>query len=72
MVKDGQGSIIATDELGSGRLVRANACEFRFEVYPVPDADFYEVEVGRRGGVVYSRVDLETDDWIITFQLGRR
>ena len=62
MVKDGQGSIIATDELGSGRLVRANACEFRFEVYPVPDADFYEVEVGRRGYFVGKAIP--TDVWL--------
>ena len=44
-------------------------CALLFEV-EVDDADFYEVEVGRRGKLAYRRAELEDRDWRVTFTLG--
>ena len=72
VVKNGQGQIIATGDLGLGILKTRNTCVFAFQVYKVPDADFYDVEVGRRGSLVFSRSDLERTDWIVGFKLSSR
>ena len=72
VIKNGEGKIIANDELWSGKLTGLNECTFPFYITSVPDTDFYEIEVGRRGSLVFSRSDLELDDWQVGFQIGDR
>lgn len=43
-------------------------CVVSFEI-EVEDADFYEIEVGSRGGLSYSRADLDAADWFIELSL---
>ena len=71
VVKDGQGKVIATGALWDGRLERRNTCVFPFQVIPVPNAEFYEIEVGRRGSQTFSHSELESNDWSVRFHLGR-
>lgn len=71
VVRDSQGEIIANGDLGKGKPLTATFCEFSFEVTDIPESDFYEVSVGRRGSVVYRRSELEDDDWHLSLVLGR-
>lgn len=64
-----QGKTIATTDLGSGRRVDG-ACAFLFLVSELPDAEFYSVEVSHRGGLEYSRDQMEATDWEPTISLG--
>jgi hypothetical protein len=72
VIKDGAGTIIAKDELLSGKLTGRNECTFPFYVGNVPDADFYAIEVGGRGSLVYSRDEIDRDDWRVAFSVGSR
>lgn len=49
---------------GSGAI-----CVVLFEA-PVEDAKFYEIEVGRRGGITHSKADLEDQQWYVSLTLG--
>ena len=69
VVRDGQGGIVAVDELWMGVAGYRN-CVFPFIILNVPDVAFYTVEVGRRGSLSYSQKDLDRRDWNIGFQLG--
>ena len=71
VVRNSQGRIIAASELWSGLLVDRSECTLPFRIVNIPDADFYEVEVGRRGGLVYSLAELKRRDWHIGFEMGR-
>lgn len=44
-------------------------CTVTFEVQ-VPEADFYAIEVGRRGELSYSRDELAERDWNVSLTLG--
>ena len=70
VIRDGNGTIIAKDELWNGKTAGWNKCVFPFYVFNVTDADFYEISVGNRGSVVYSRDDLQQNDWHVTLSLG--
>lgn len=72
VIKDGAGTIIAKDELWSGKNTGRNECTFPFYVSNVPDADFYTIEVGRRGSLIYSRDEIARVDWNVAFSLGSR
>ena len=72
VIKDGAGTIIAKDELWAGKNTGRNECTFPFYVSNVPDADFYTIEVGRRGSLVYSRDEITRADWSVAFSLGSR
>ena len=72
VIKDGAGTIIANDDLWTGKNTGRNACTFPFYVSNVPDADFYTIEVGRRGSLVYSRDEITRADWSVAFRLGSR
>jgi hypothetical protein len=50
-------------QAGGGR------CAYTFAV-EVPDADFYAVEVGRRGVLTYSNAEMGTRGWSVWFTLG--
>jgi hypothetical protein len=75
-VKDGKGALIATGSLQAGDsgaalvLGQSVTCDMPFEVTNVPDADFYQVEVSHRGAITYSKADLESKGWIVSFSLG--
>ena len=68
-VKDGGGKTIGLGELGPGKIV-ASACKFTFTVLNIPAADFYEVEVGRRGSLTFSHDEMEKNEWKVAFSLG--
>ncbi len=46
------------------------ACEYPILVKDVPRADFYEIEVGRRGSLKYSIDQLRAMGWNVSFKLG--
>src|SRR2546430_2633325 len=69
VVKDEGGKVLATGELGDGK-VESGACVFLFSVSGVPDANFYQVEVSHRGEVTYSKADMEASGWNVAVQLG--
>lgn len=69
VVRDGSGSVLAKGALGPGRR-NGGSCTFQFTVRKIPEVDFYEVEVGRRGSLTYSFDELEARDWQVGFTLG--
>lgn len=71
-VRDGSGTVIATGELGSGEteLLLIDWCTFPIVVKDVPTAEFYSIEVGRRGELTYSHEEMEDQDWSVFFTLG--
>ena len=73
VVKDGSGKILAMTRTSAGKRpeskYRAVTCIFSFTVPNVPKADFYQIEVGRRGVSVYSVADLIAADWKVAFLL---
>lgn len=71
IVRDGQGEIIANGDLGKGKPLTATSCEFPLKVTDIPESDFYEVSVGRRGSTVYRRSELENQAWYLELSLGR-
>ena len=71
IIKDGTGTIIAKGELWPGKKTDRNECTFPFYVSGVPSADFYEIEVGRRGSLVFSRSEMDYNGWQAHLQLGR-
>ena len=46
------------------------ACEFEFTVDGVRDADFYTVEVSHRGGLSFSKAEMEANGWTVEASLG--
>ena len=73
VVKTGQGDIVGIGELETGRLITTNECRFPFEVLSVPDADFYEIQVGdQHGSVVLSRAQMQKRHWDFNLELGDR
>jgi len=71
-VKNETGVIIGTGALvGTGRVAYgATKCEYTFTVAGLPEANFYSIEVGRRGELTYSRAEIEAKTWHIEFSLG--
>lgn len=66
-VTDGSGQVLAVGQL-DGPGVVAEGCVFSFSVQ-VPPADFYTVEVSHRGGLTYSRAEMESRGWTVAFSL---
>ena len=50
-------------------LVRLGYCAVYFDV-EIDDTDFYAVEIGRRGEMVFSRDELAASDWTVSLYLG--
>jgi len=71
-VKNQSGTLIGSGHLGAGKIEGdvLKACVFPFEVKGVKDAQFFQVEVGRRGGLSYSKADMEQKDWTVSASLG--
>lgn len=71
VVKDGAGKTIGTTDLTyNSSISGAGSCAYAFTV-EVPNADFYAVEVGRRGALTYSKTELEARGWVVGFTLGK-
>ena len=75
LVSDGGGNALATGELDAGEAGDTSGgfnveCNFSFTVPNVPKADFYSIEVWRRGDLTYSYDDLKKKDWTVAFSLG--
>lgn len=81
VVKNGQGTILATGRLGVGTFPpipspapktppTTDICGFAFLVPAIPDSDFYSIEVSHRGALVYSREDLKAKGWQVALSLG--
>jgi len=69
VVKDGQGAIIGVGSLEGGQAESAFDCRFDFSL-EVKDSEFYSFEIGDRGEISYSRADLESQAWDVSFTLG--
>lgn len=70
-VSDGSGHVVGIGELGLGKEKSLlGECEFAFTVKDVPDEDFYDVEVSHRGGLKFSRQEMEDNDWYVAGSLG--
>jgi hypothetical protein len=73
-IKDGSGAIIATGDTGSGSKPTGSEhssvqCTFSFSVGNIPKADFYQVQVGRRGGLNFSFAEIQEKNWEIALSL---
>jgi hypothetical protein len=70
-VRDGASRILATGNLENGqRSAAGGSCSFVFRVPNIKQADFYSVEVGRRGSLSYSHTEMTANDWTVAFSLG--
>lgn len=73
-VSDEAGKTIATGHLSAGKIASVFEnivphCEWTFSMEDVPDADFYEIEVSQRGGLKYSKAEMEKMDWSVEVTL---
>lgn len=75
VISDGSGNTVGTTSTGPATLtdyhpqVDALYCHTAFETQ-VDIVDFYEIEVGRRGGLSFSYDDLRDQDFHVSFSLG--
>jgi hypothetical protein len=72
-VKNGSGKTLAVSDLQAGSSDDEDfmvSCEFGFVVRDVPDASFYDVTVSHRGGVSFSKDEMERKNWHVRLTLG--
>jgi hypothetical protein len=73
VIKDGSGKILASGQTAAGKRPGGKyndvTCVFAFVVPDVPKTDFYQIEVGRRGAIVYPAADLIKSDWKVNILL---
>lgn len=69
LITDEDGKVVGSSELSNGRST-TGGCVWDFSS-AVGNAEFYSVEVGRRGKVTWSKAELSGLDWEISLQLGR-
>ena len=70
LVKDHKGETLATGELGIGKIISNNHCQFAIEVNGVRKAEFYTILIGRRGDLTYSYQEMEDKNWELNVSLG--
>jgi hypothetical protein len=72
-VKDRSGAVVARTSLRAGTLrvtvLARQDCVHSFSL-SLPDRDGYVVEVGKYGGVAFSRADLERARWTVALAIG--
>jgi hypothetical protein len=68
IVKDQAGNIVGTTSLSTGSG-GGFICKWTFQL-DVPDTAFYQVSVGHRNPISYSREDLKNKKWTIDLSLG--
>jgi len=71
VVKDAEGKILAVGKTAIGRRVDNVSCVFDYSVANVPKADFYQVQFGRRGGIIYSFDRMVKSGWVVNAILTR-
>lgn len=76
-VYDGGGKVLGHGSLSAGRVGpvdwggnRSYTCTFDFTVPDLPKVDFYKVEVGSRGDLLFSYEELEQKSWSVGASLG--
>jgi hypothetical protein len=70
-VRDETARILATGNLENGqRSAAGGSCRFDFRILNIKQADFYSVEVGRRGSLSFSHTEMTANDWSVAFSLG--
>jgi hypothetical protein len=70
VLKDEHGTVVATDALSSGTAM-SGRCAYHFAFTGVPDATFYQFEVGTgRGTLHYTRSEMDRSGWQIKASLG--
>ncbi|MGQ0846519.1 MAG: hypothetical protein ACT4QF_20545 [Sporichthyaceae bacterium] len=69
-VSDSAGKIVGVSALETGRAQSSGVCEFSFRVPSLPDSDFYQVQVGRRGQLPSSAAELKKNNWTVELSLG--
>ena len=67
-VKDKAGTVLASSFLDSGTSAGSD-CTFSLAV-EVPDSAFYQIEVGHRGAVTFSKSDLQSIGWTADLSIG--
>jgi hypothetical protein len=70
-VSDATGKVIGVGQLSYGRAESEVTCRFPFEVKGLPAADFYGIELQRRGTLRYPIADLKARNWEVAFTLGQ-
>jgi hypothetical protein len=68
-VKEEAGTVIGTSSLDAG-VITDGGCQFAFTVGSIPRANFYQIEVGRRGQVRYSYDQIVGTHWSVSLTLG--
>lgn len=71
-IKNESGTLIGSGSLDAGTIVSdtLGACVFPFNVEGVKDASFFQVEVSHRGGLSYSKKEIEAKSWTVDATLG--
>lgn len=74
VVRNEDGTTIASGRLEPGEITSVYkgtipTCEWAFEVRDVPAAEFYEIEVSHRGGLQYSKAEMEEMNWEVAFSI---
>lgn len=74
VVRDGEGSTLATSKLGSGGITKdvglnEYRCTFHFKVKDLEESEFYAVEVSHRDEVTYTLEELKKANWEVTLTL---
>ena len=71
VVKDAEGKILAVGKTAIGRRVDNVSCVFDYSVADVPKASFYQIQFGRRGGIIYSLDRMVKSNWVVDAVLAR-
>jgi hypothetical protein len=69
LIEDKSGTILEKGELGGGTVTNGY-CDFPFTIWNVPASDFYQVEIGRRGGLTYTKAEMEAAGWTLALSIG--
>jgi hypothetical protein len=71
VVKDAEGKILAVGKTAIGRRSDNVSCVFDYSVADVPKSNFYQIQFGRRGGIVYSFDRMVKNNWVVNAILAR-
>jgi hypothetical protein len=71
-VKSESGTVVGVGTLGGGTVAAIDRCEFHFVVRDLPQAAFYQLEIGqgRRGTLRYSHAKLAGMGWKVSARVG--
>lgn len=72
VVRDAASVIVGTGALRrqTGADADYSACVLVWSISRVPQSDFYSIEVGRRGEIIYSYAELKRNDFVADATLG--